>query len=69
MLAAGVEMLVKMAGKDAEVPAYELVGPTLGPSGASQIDLTIRRGKNTLRLRLEFTLSGGRIIHLRNTRV
>ncbi|GAB4818713.1 hypothetical protein N2152v2_005759 [Parachlorella kessleri] len=65
----GVDMLIKMAGKDAEVPTYEVVGPTLGPSGASQIDLTIRRGKNTLRLRLEFMLSGGRIVHLRNTRV
>ena len=57
-----------MAGKDAELPTYELTAPVLTPAGAHQLGLSIRRGRNVLRFTLEFTLAQGKIVLLRNSR-
>lgn len=64
----GVAQLAKMAGSDAEVPAFELGSPTPGPGGALVITLRVRRGVQRLSLSLQFSLAGGRIAHLQTTR-
>jgi hypothetical protein len=68
-MCAGVETLVKMAGKDAAVPEYELSGPTFEPDTSSHVvKCIIKRGSFKLSLVMEFVLIDGKIVLLSNSR-
>lgn len=62
-------MLVKMAGKDAAVPEWEIKGPTLTDALAHQYKCTVKRGMMKISFSIEFLIVGGKIAQLRNTRL
>jgi hypothetical protein len=64
----GMETLVKMAGKDAAIPTYELEGPTQNDEGAHVIKCTLRRGVTKMGFALEFLIIGGKVMSLTNSR-
>jgi hypothetical protein len=65
----GVEALAKMAGEQAELPSFELEGPTLdAASGALVVQLRLSRGLQRLAFTLSFTMQQGTIMLLRNAR-
>lgn len=66
---AGVETLTKMAGKDAVVPEWEIKGPVLTEAMAHQYKCTIKRGVMKFSFSLEFTIIGGKIAQLKNSRL
>ncbi|KAG7673575.1 hypothetical protein Ndes2526B_g02975 [Nannochloris sp. 'desiccata'] len=65
----GVETLTKMAGKDAVVPEWEIKGPVLTEAMAHQYKCTIKRGVMKFSFSLEFTIIGGKIAQLKNSRL
>jgi len=65
----GVEMLVKMAGKDAAMPDWDVKGPNLTESLTHEYKCTVRRGALKLSFSLDFMIVGGKIQQLRNTRL
>lgn len=59
-----------MAGKDAEVPEWEVKGPTRTEAGEHRLRCTIQRGKMMkVSFQLDFLIIGGKIAQLRNTRL
>jgi hypothetical protein len=66
---AGVETLIKMAGKDAVVPEWDIKGPILTEAIAHQYTCTIKRGVMKFSFSLEFTIVGGKIARLKNSRL
>lgn len=67
-LNSGVAQLVKMAGQQAELPAFELEGPTPGAGGELLTTLRMRRGLQRMQLTLTFSMRQGRIARLHNAR-
>lgn len=67
-LNSGVAQLLKMAGQQAELPAFELEGPAPGPGGDLVVMLRMRRGLQRLQLTLTFSMRQGRIARLHNAR-
>lgn len=69
-LNAGMEQLLTMAGaaSEAQLPAFELQGPSPGPEGAMVVTLKLRRGLQRLSFVMTFRLVEGRIVHLQNAR-
>lgn len=66
----GIEMLVQMAGKDAAVPEWDIIGPTFNPETVShEFKCTIRRGAMRISFKLQFTIVRGKIAEFSNTRV
>jgi hypothetical protein len=67
----GIAMLVQMAGKDAEVPEWDVEGPTCDPeTHAHEFKCTIRRGAvMKISFRLQFFIVRGKIASFSNTRV
>lgn len=67
----GVAMLVKMAGADAEVPEWDVDGPTCDPeTNAHEFKCTIRRGAvMKISFKLQFYIVKGRISSFTNSRI
>lgn len=64
----GVEMLLKMAGKDATMPEWEVKGPTLTEGLAHRYECVIKRGALKISFIQEFIIVDGKIMQLRNSR-
>lgn len=74
----GVEQLARMAGDQPELPTFELSGPepavgnsdaAVGPGEQSLVlRLTLKRGLHRMTFTMAFTMKGGRIAALLNTR-
>lgn len=64
----GTDMLIKMAGKDAPCPEWDVAGPRLTEAQTHELKCTIKRGMMKLTFVLEFLIVGGKILHMRNTR-
>jgi hypothetical protein len=64
----GVEMLLKMAGKDATVPEWEVKGPTLTEGLAHRYECVLKRGAFKISFSQEFLIVDGKIMQLRNSR-
>ena len=64
----GVEILIKMAGKDASIPEWDVKGPILTDALTHQLTCTLKRGMMKLSFTLDFTIMDGKITQLRNTR-
>ena len=65
----GVETLARMAGTEAQLPTFEVAGPTAGSSaGELVVRLTLRRGLQKMTFTLTFTMRQGRIAALTNSR-
>lgn len=75
----GVEQLARMAGDQPELPTFELTGPEAAPgSGGAEaagaggqslvLRLALRRGLHRMTFTMAFTMRGGRIAALVNTR-
>jgi hypothetical protein len=64
-----VETLVKMAGKDAQAPEFELSEPTLTEAKSHAIICKLRRGNNKLSFMLEFTIVDEKVVLMQNTRL
>lgn len=69
LISAGVETLIKMAGKDATLPEFEVKGPILTEALAHRYECTIKRGAFKFAFAQEFIIIGGRISQLRNIRI
>ena len=67
----GVAMLVQMAGSDADVPEWDIEGPTCDPeTNAHEFMCTIRRGAvMKISFRLQFFIVKGKIASFTNSRV
>lgn len=65
----GMEQIVKMAGKDAAIPTYELTGPTRNDEGGHVVTCLLRRGVSKISFSLEFVIMDGKITLMRNTRL
>jgi hypothetical protein len=66
----GLETLLKMAGKDAAIPEYELSGPSFEPeSSAHVVKCVIKRGYFKFSFSLSFVLVEGKVVSLTNTRL
>ena len=64
----GVETLAKMAGTEAQLPAFELTGPTAAGNGGMVLKLSIKRGLQRISFTMQFTFEQGRIVLLQNSR-
>lgn len=64
----GVGMLIKMGGKDAEVPEVTITGPNRASDGAHVMQCVIKRSKRSMAITSEFYIQGGKIKYLRNSR-
>ncbi|KAL4421729.1 hypothetical protein ABPG77_002345 [Micractinium sp. CCAP 211/92] len=75
----GVEQLARMAGDQPELPTFELTGPeaesgsggadAAGPGGQGLVlRLALKRGLHRMTFTMHFTMKGGRIATLINTR-
>jgi hypothetical protein len=65
----GVETLARMAGDQAQLPTFELAGPSPGPApGSLVVKLSLKRGMHKMGFTLQFTMQRGRIALLHNTR-
>ena len=66
----GVAMLVKMAGADADIPEWDIDGPTCDPeTNAHEFKCTIRRGAvMKISFRLQFFIIKGKIASFTNSR-
>ena len=62
-------MLIKMAGKDAALPEWEIKGPTLTEAFSHQYKCTVKRGVVKFSFSLDFLIVGGKIAQLRNARL
>jgi len=65
----GIEMIIKMAGKDADVPEWDIKGPTLTDKTSHEYRCTIRRGAMRLSFVLDFVIVKGKIAEFTNSRV
>lgn len=67
----GVAMLVQMAGADADIPEWDIDGPTCDPeTNAHEFTCTIRRGAvMKITFKLQFFIVKGRITSFTNSRV
>lgn len=61
-------MLIKMGGRDAEVPEVTITGPTRAPDGAHVMNCVIKRAKRSMAITSEFYIQNGKVKYLRNTR-
>ncbi len=75
----GVEQLARMAGDQPELPTFELTGPeaapgsggadAAGPGGQGLVlRLALKRGLHRMTFTMHFTMKGGKIAALLNTR-
>lgn len=65
----GIEMLAKMAGKDAVEPEWEIKGPVLTESKGHEYRCCVKRGIMKIPFALEFKIMNGKIVELKNTRL
>lgn len=61
-------MLIKMGGKDAEVPEVTITGPNRASDGAHVMQCVIKRSKRSMAITSEFYIQGGKVKYLRNSR-
>lgn len=61
-------MLIKMGGKDSDVPEIEIAAPTLTPDKRHILACKMKRGMRTFSFQLEFSIRGGKIALLKNQR-
>jgi hypothetical protein len=66
----GIAMLVQMAGKDAEVPQWDIEGPMYDEDTyGHQIRVILKRGLHKIQFQLEFFIVKGKIASFSNTRM
>lgn len=64
-----METLIKMAGKDASLPEFEVKGPILTEALAHRYECTIKRGAFKFAFAQEFIIIGGKISQLSSSRI